>query len=178
MPESYPALIADLIPAAVLPPLGPGEPSAAYKDRLSSLRVETAFAPHVFRDPDMAACFLAGLWLFHNFLDESHRISQEIETPTGSYWHGVMHRREPDASNAGYWFRRVGKHPIFEPLHQDALAFGLKMPGRYWDPFYFIDLCEKHRGADSAEEMLLRRAQRREWELLSEYCFRQAIGGK
>ena len=44
----------------------------------------------------MAACCLCGLWLLHDFLDESHSLSQEITTDTGSYWHGIMHRREPD----------------------------------------------------------------------------------
>jgi hypothetical protein len=38
-------------------------------------------------DRDMAACCRSGLWLAFNFLDESHRISQDIDTPTGSYWH-------------------------------------------------------------------------------------------
>ena len=53
----------------------------------------------------MAACCLAGVWLLHDYLDESHTISQRIDTPSGSFWHGIMHRREGDFSNAKYWFR-------------------------------------------------------------------------
>ena len=64
----------------------------------------------------MALACMAGLWLRHDFLDESHRISQDLENPSGSYWHGIMHRRELDFSNAKYWFRRVGMHRVFEPL--------------------------------------------------------------
>jgi hypothetical protein len=54
----------------------------------------------------------AGLWLLAGDLDKSHAVSQSIETPIGSYWHGIMHRREGDFWNANYWFRRVGKHPV------------------------------------------------------------------
>ena len=68
----------------------------------------------------MAACCIAGVWLLHDFLDESHTISQGIDTPSGSFWHAIMHRREGDFSNAKYWFRRVGQHPVFDALGQRA----------------------------------------------------------
>jgi len=65
-------------------------------------------------------CISAGILLLWDFLNDSHEISQTMEgrgTPrTADYWHGIMHRREPDAGNAAYWFRRVGKHPAFESL--------------------------------------------------------------
>src|SRR5438874_740571 len=82
--------------------------------------VGRAFPPSAVRDQDMAAACLAGLWLYHDFLDEAHRISQELDTTTGSYWHGLVHRREPDFSNAKYWFRRVGDHAIFPALQAAA----------------------------------------------------------
>ena len=77
----------NLIAANVLPPLGPGTPDRKVHAGLSALGVETAFAPNTVRDRDMAACCLAGLWLLHYYLDESHRISQDIDTTGGSYWH-------------------------------------------------------------------------------------------
>src|SRR5207245_11135 len=61
---------------------------------------------------DWAACVRSGLYLRFNFLDESHTISQGIHTVEGSYWHAIMHRREPDYSNAKHWFRKVGQHPV------------------------------------------------------------------
>ena len=65
------------------------------------------------------AC-IAGLWLLWDYLDESHHVSQSLETPEGSYWHGIMHWREPDYGNSKYWFRRVGQHAIFPQLAVQA----------------------------------------------------------
>jgi hypothetical protein len=112
------------------------------------------------------------LWLAFDFLDESHTISQGLETSEGSYWHALMHRREPDASNAAYWFRRVGDHPIFDTLAKEGQELGFRLRGQRWDPFAFVDQCEEHRGTGSEEEMLLRLVQQREWELLFEWCCR------
>jgi len=175
--DPYSPIIAELLQEDRLQPLGPGSPNRSVRPRLEALTAESAIAPDPVHDRDMAAACLAGLWLYHDFLDESHTISQDIHTPTGSYWHGIMHRREPDPSNAAYWFRRVGTHPIFEALAKEAQDLGLPLRSERWDPFDFIDRCEKHRGAGTPEEMMLRRVQQREWELLFEYCHRQATGG-
>jgi len=32
---------------------------------------------------------LSGLWLYHDFLDESHAVSQELAGPTGAYCAGL-----------------------------------------------------------------------------------------
>ena len=61
------------------------------------------------RHRELARACLAGLWLYHDFLDEAHRISQSLHGREGSYWHGIMHRREGDFANAKYWFHRVGR---------------------------------------------------------------------
>jgi hypothetical protein len=178
-----PALAALLGPE-LLPPLGPGTPDKKVHAALSALRVETAFAPHAVRDRDMAACCLAGLWLLHNYLDESHRISQEIGTTTGSYWHGLMHRREPDFGNSKYWFRRVGNHPIFDALWAEAARLAAEGPPEAawfvkqtnWDPFALVDLCEQALDGNKDLEDFGRRVQRAEWDLLFDYCYRLAVG--
>jgi hypothetical protein len=120
----------------------------------------------------MADCCLSGLWLLHDFLEESHTLSQEIETSTGSYWHAIMHRREPDPGNSKYWWRRVGKHSVLNLLVEQAPALGY----RFSDPYAFVDFVEQVRDIGSAEEETAKRIQRLEWELLFDYCW-QAAGG-
>src|SRR5262249_22336190 len=107
-PTEYSAKIAALLTEDRLPPLGPGTPNERVREQLASLQLDAAFAPHTVRDRDMASACLAGLWLYHDLIDQAHTIAQDIDTPEGSYWHGLVHRREPDFGNAKYWFRRVG----------------------------------------------------------------------
>jgi hypothetical protein len=182
----YSPAIATVLTEERLASLGPGAVNDGARQQLTALSVHAAFAPHAVRDRDMASACLAGLWLYHDFLDEAHTIAQDIETPEGSYWHGLVHRREPDFGNAKYWFRRVGKHAIFEPLRlyaaetattaraDDESAFLARQTP--WDPFAFIDLCESAYRGRSSSEMLCRQIQKCEWELLFDYCYRHAIG--
>jgi hypothetical protein len=118
------------------------------------------------RAPEAA---LSGLYVYFSCFDEAHAIAQDIATAEGSYWHAIVHRQEPDAGNAAYWFRQVGVHPIFPAL---ARAAGQDAP---WDPFAFIDLCEQARRQPGSElEARARAIQRAEWQLLFDYCARLA----
>jgi hypothetical protein len=174
-PNEYPPDVADLLREMPLAPLGPGRPQHGFKNRLDALD-DATLGPRI-ADRDMAACCRAALWLAFDFLDESHRISQDIHTADGSYWHALMHRREPDHSNAAYWLRRVGTHPVFAELAKAAAGLGYQGRGTTWEPFVFNDDCEEHRGKGDETEELLRKVQHAEWELLFRYCFRHATGG-
>jgi hypothetical protein len=170
-----------------LPPLGPGQSDSSVASALRSLTVEGLFAPHTIRDPNAAKCCLAALWLAYDYLDESHTLSQEVHTTDGSYWHGIMHRREPDYGNAKYWFRRVGDHPIFPQLATAAATLAAEAKhdaasqflavGESWDPYRFIDLCEAIARGRSRAEQLARAVAQAEWRLLFEHCWRQAVDG-
>lgn len=183
-PLRYGPVIAELVREERLAPLGPGTPNRSVQGTLEALSIEKAFAHTAVRDRSMASACLAGLWLYHDFLDESHTISQEIDTTTGSYWHGVMHRREPDYGNAKYWFRRVGTHPVFQSLFEAVRPLAASVNDRStgfmktlsaWDPFAFIDLCEACATGRSPAEHVSRQIQLREWELLFDYSYRQAV---
>jgi hypothetical protein len=181
-PSAYGPAVADLLREPRLMPLGPGKANGAVRNQLADLTADVVVAPRPLRDPAMGQACLAALWLYHDFLDESHELSQNIKTSTGSYWHGVLHRREPDFDNARYWFRRVGTHPIFAMLQEsaavlapaaDPMAASLTR-GATWDPFAFIDLCEASLDKGDAREALCRQIQQREWEILFDYCYRGA----
>ena len=111
-PKAYGPVFEPLLAVDRRRALGVGAPDVGARAALKKLSVEAAFGR--VADEEMAACCVSGVWLLHDFLDESHTISQDIETPSGSFWHGIMHRREGDFGNAKYWFRRVGEHPVFE----------------------------------------------------------------
>lgn len=168
-----------------LPEIGPGTPNALARPALEAMTLESLVGAANVRRPDLARCCLAGLWLLHDFLDESHAISQDISGAEGAWWHGILHRREPDYSNAGYWFRRVGKHPVFEPLRFRAaeLATEAGSPSgsdflirqTAWDPFAFIDLCEAVAQGKSKSNLLARQVQRVEWDLLFAHCYQASV---
>ena len=166
--SAYTAPFAPLWSIDRLPDLGPGTPNEPARSALAALSLKSF--PQIL-DPAAAHGCIAGLWLFHDFLAESHALSQEISGGLGSYWHALMHRREPDADNAKYWFRRVGSHPVLIQLQVQAPKLGYV----YTDPYDFVDFVERVRGTGSADEAMAKRVQMLEWRLLFDWCFRQAF---
>jgi hypothetical protein len=143
-------------------------------DPALSERIERLAAPPELR---------AALFLWNDHLERAHELAQDIPTSTGSYLHGVMHRREPDYGNAKYWFRRVGDHPAFGPLHAAAREL-LEGPFRQvaeaaplrrknaWDPFLMVDWCAAAEGRDPSDPFgrFLREIQLREIEGLARFA--------
>jgi hypothetical protein len=141
-------------------------------------------APHRAR-----LCLAAGLLQIHDFWDASHDAAQKAddqgERACSAYWHGIAHRREPDAGNAAYWFRRVGKHPVFAPLAAaagpllekggDSGVAGRLISGNGWNATAMIDFCTQAKSG-TPEETLARQLQRIEMWLLLEATFAE-IGG-
>jgi hypothetical protein len=183
---------ADLIAAAAAGALGDerslGPPLVQQKPprpRLARALSEPALAamlPSVSHPRRLALA--AGLLQVHDFWDASHEAAQQAddrgERAVSAYWHGIAHRREPDSSNAAYWFRRVGRHPVCASLAEGARPFfaeeGLPalesdlMPGGAWNASAMTGLCTAAR-AGTPQELLARRIQRLEMWLLLEATF-------
>ncbi len=79
-PAAHGPAFASLLADLPLPPLGPGNPCRAVQVQLAMLTPDNAFAHTRLYDRDMSRACLAGLWLAYNFIDESHPISQTLDT--------------------------------------------------------------------------------------------------
>ena len=128
--------------------------------------------------PRQTTLLRAGLYLMHDFLNESHSQSQSMEgDKDADLWHAIMHRREPDYPNAKYWYRRISQHPIFGDLVSRALPI-LSSAGitgfssSTWDAARFVDLCERVEHEDSPANLAAREVQWLEMSLHLAHCSR------
>ncbi len=162
----------------------PADPSPA-KAAIEALSPTGILNVPVARPAD-AEAIVSGLWLWHDYLDRSHRISQKIETPTGSFWHAIMHRREGDFSNSKYWNARCRGHAVYDYL---AAKVGsvvgelpvdkavLRITKNGWDADAFVDLVERvHRDERDPRHAAAVTLQRIEWQLLFDHSIRGAAG--
>lgn len=124
------------------------------------------------RDRDALAAVRAALYVLFDCESEAHAIVQDLDTVSGSFWHAVVHRREPDPGNARYWLARVGRHPVYATLLEEARAIvgddrdpelRRLVDAAAWDPARFVALATSE--APAARARLLRAIERREWEL-------------
>lgn len=53
--------------------------------------------------------------------DAAHKVAQDIAGATGAWVHAYLHRKEGDASNAGYWYRTAGQ-PVCKTSLEDEWA--------------------------------------------------------
>ena len=120
-----------------------------------------------------------GLLLYFSCFEECHAIVQELSSQEASFWHAILHRQEPDPGNASYWFRRVGAHSVFPQLNKAARGILARYPDsgfrptQEWDPFAFVDFCERvRRNPGSSAERAAAEIQRTEWQLLFDCCAR------
>ncbi len=152
-----------------LPSLGPNS-RPGVKSRGELLELADAFCKANGIEENTRRLLQSSALLWHDDLNGSHEISQSIQTADGSFLHGIMHRREPDNSNAKYWFRRVGDHPSFPALAVAVCDFAAAnsqslgesgqvsgefdfvsslIPNGRWDAFAFVDAC--HRAMNQTE---------------------------
>jgi hypothetical protein len=122
------------------------------------------------------------LYLYFDCFDEAHQIAQDNEGLVGNWLHAIAHRREPDAWNSKYWYKRV--HPpaeVFKAIGKEALEVLRVHPAAEldgllkkmeksgtWEPEAFVDLCDKWREKDGSSPTfkILAKIQEVEWREL------------
>lgn len=160
--ERLPAELRGAIADAPLPSLTAG-PRAELATLLGSAALLQVTTSNGGGEP-LPALAMSAMWLLAGDLDRSHAISQDDASAEGSFWHGIMHRREGDYSNAAYWFRRVGAHSVLDDLaDKHAVDYG--------DPYHFIDAVAAAVKTRNAEGIVrLQQIQWTEWQLLVQDC--------
>lgn len=160
----------------LVPPEGGNQAARPLLERLTPKNVLISPAASA----SAGACVLSALWLWHDFLDESHRLSQDIHTPEGSYWHAIMHRREGDFWNSKHWLNKCRGHAALSTMAtfaNDAInrvrgeksLFGLALGE--WDAHGFVDLVEAvHEQPADPRRAIVVTLQRLEWRALLEHC--------
>ena len=167
---------------------------------LRSFEPEQFFAGRKVGNPQAAAGVVSGLLLWNDNFESAHGLAQGIGDATGSYLHGLCHRREghrgegleSNLGNTRYWFRRVGEHSAFPAVYQAAVDVlsnagagfrwatearaQLEARGR-WDPFAMIDwFAQAEAGTISPQSRaVLEQIQAREIRALVDWCNAQAI---
>lgn len=159
--------------------LGPHRRAGTLSVREVNARLDEAFRAAKLSSGSQQLIRSAVL-LWHDHLDASHTISQDLHSSDGSFLHGIMHRREPDYFNAKYWFHRVSNHPSYPEIAQRVSTFldtkgatTLKnelIPAGKWDADAFVDACEaaSNRRGTEGQRALLREVQRIETTVLIE----------
>lgn len=139
--------------------------------------VATIFPGQRIVDGDAALACVAGILLARDRFHDSHAVSQDLSTTEGSYWHGILHRREPDAGNATYWMRQVGSHPVHGKLAAASRQLGAEwlLDRGAWNAARFIDACTGSDEGDAVAEILVA-IQAKEIELLLAWCAAKAVG--
>ena len=167
-----------LLNSDVLKKLLPTEPlNWDLPGKIRDATDETLSGGKEIGDRKIFALVRGGLFYAADALEDGHRIFQDAPGDLGSYWHGMMHRREGDFDNARYWFRRAGRLPVAHKLHSAACEYSPNMARQEtWDAYLLTGLCEQAKfGAQELVGECIK-LQRVEFDGLFAYCWRQAVG--
>ncbi len=155
----FDAAMTDLV---LEPDAEPTAAQAAARDAVA----DAAGADALHGRPDL----LAGLWLYADDLDRAHTLAQGDNTPTGSFWHAVVHRREGDFDNARYWYRKAGQHPAMNNIDLTGGGAGSGTDVAKYRPSELVDRVERGEAEHRGQQPALVSQQRKEWKALFEWC--------
>ena len=176
----------------LVPPLRwSDEPCEAARTQLSGMSDQSLFAPHELRERGRLAAVRAMLYLWNGCLREVEAPVQEVPTRSQLYILGLMLRHQGRYADAKRHFQQLGEHPCHSRLFAGALdrlrnanspalkpfeeLLTLKAA---WEPLAFVDLHEQAVAGqlDRPSELVVRKIQVEEFNLLLVDCYRKATG--
>ncbi len=180
--STLPKSLEPLVSTPSIPDIGPGPrssvlPVVELESQIKRLVQEGM--PTGDHRPSLVLC-VALIWNDHWI--KAHELAQDIDNADGSLLHAIVHRREPDYSNAKYWLRRARNHPALPQVSKALLDhFSCETPAargisESWlqngcfEPESFVDAVDRAiRKSDSAEQKVLAQAQAIELTALLRY---------
>jgi hypothetical protein len=69
--------------------------------------------------PDLTVPLAALWWDAKGSWAKAHDLVDSLETPDGMAVHAYLHRKEGEASNAEYWYRKAGRGFYREKLEEE-----------------------------------------------------------
>jgi hypothetical protein len=69
--------------------------------------------------PETEPLIIALWWDAKGNWSRAHEIAQEVDSAQGAWVHAYLHRKEGDAWNAEYWYRKAGKLPCKFSLDEE-----------------------------------------------------------
>ncbi|MBU0641041.1 MAG: hypothetical protein KKB50_19430 [Planctomycetes bacterium] len=167
-------------------------PSRAAKGNLDELTDDQRlFGVSQLADEPMGAAVRALLYLWNGWPAEAEMYAELAEERERTYVVALCKRQVGDPAGAKERFQGIADHPVFRPLAEYAIkTIGLSTAralkrlreviafGEQWEPHAFTDVYEQARDGqlDPAGEKIVRQLQRREFELLFQFCMAGAVG--
>jgi hypothetical protein len=69
--------------------------------------------------PGLSAAVQALWWDAKGDWNKAHNCAQEDDSQPGAWVHAYLHRKEGDAGNAAYWYRRAARAPASVALETE-----------------------------------------------------------
>ena len=172
------------------------------KPYIDKIDTSTLFSEHTLISDIHGHLVRNALYQKNDDLDAAHQICQWVgessSLPEISYWHGIIHRREPDIHNARNWFQKAQGLAANDVLYQaiySHLQRAIQIPNYgeardtayqfrqhlqnhgTWDALYFLNLCELYlQNKDPNLQKLLEDIQAIEFKTLFHWTFQKALG--
>lgn len=177
---------------SLVPPLHwDDEACAPAKTRLVDMADDKLFAPHRPREREMLAGVRALLYLWNGHLDDAVKCVQTAPQKTQLYVQGLALRHQNKIDDAKVCFQRMEGYGTFPKLASATLELlentqhpllkrfaDLLRFNTTWEPFAFADLYELalEGQLDRPTELVIRKIQAEEFNLLLVHAYRKATG--